>query len=160
MIHCKAILVVCTGNVCRSPMAAGLLRHRLSTVGLADDYEVRSVGTWAVAGSMATAHACQAMAERGIDITPHRARDITARDVAEADLILVMTTAHREAIVAEFQDAHSKTYLLSEMIDKSYEIADPYGSSLAHYEYCAQDLSTIIEAGFERILSLANGNAG
>lgn len=141
-------------------MAAGLLRHKLSSAGLADDYGVRSVGTWAVVGSTATAHACQAMATRGIDITPHRARDITARDVAEADLILAMTTAQREAIVAEFQEAHSKTYLLSEMIGKSYDIADPYGASPAHYEYCAEDLSTIIEAGFERILSLADEYSG
>jgi len=159
MVNRKTILIVCTGNVCRSPMAAGLLQRRLASAGLEDDYEVRSAGTWAATGVPAAAYARQAMAKRGIDITQHRARDISARDVAEADLILVMTEGHREAILAEFQDARSKTYLLSEMIGKSYDIADPYGSSLAYYEYCAEDLSSIIEAGFERILRLADENA-
>ena len=158
MANRKTILIVCTGNVCRSPMAAGLLQHRLSVAGLADEYQVRSAGTWASTGARAAVQACQVMTKRGIDITNHRARDISSVDVTEAALILVMTRTHREAIVAEFPDVRTKTYLMSEMIGKSYDIADPYGSSLAHYAYCAEDLSIIIEAGFERILSLANEN--
>lgn len=151
----KTVLFVCTGNLCRSPMAAGLLRHRLAEDDLDDVYQVRSAGTWAVTGRPAAAYARRVMSERGIDIADHLARDVTAEVVADADLILVMTEAHREALVAEFPEAQPKIYLFSEMIDKSYDIADPYGSSLAHYEYCAGDLETIIEAGYERILSLA-----
>lgn len=158
MTEPKIILVVCTGNICRSPMAAGLLRDRLESAALAGDYKVRSAGTWAAAGSPPTEYACQVMARRGIDITHHRSRDIGPRDIAEADLILVMTAAHREAILAEFPDARSKTYLLSQMIGKSFDIADPVGSSLAHYEYCAEDLSAIIDAGFEQIVRLAQEN--
>ncbi|MFQ5341112.1 MAG: low molecular weight protein arginine phosphatase, partial [Anaerolineae bacterium] len=121
MTNRKTILIVCTGNVCRSPMAAGLLQHRLSAAGLSDEYEVRSAGTWAVTGARAAVHACLVMAERGIDITDHRAQDISAGAVADAALTLVMTNAHREAIVAEFPDVCTKTYLLSEMIGKSYD---------------------------------------
>lgn len=140
-------------------MAAGLLRRRLAVAGLSDEYEVRSAGTWAATGAPAAPYARQVMAERGIDITHHRAREISPADIASADLILVMTEAHREALVAEFPDARARTYLLSEMIGKRYDIADPYGHSLAHYAYCAEDLATVIEAGFERILSLADANA-
>lgn len=156
MADSKIILFVCTGNLCRSPMAAGLLRHQLEVEGVDESYEMRSAGTWAVMGRPAATYARQAMAERGIDITEHRTRNVGAGAIAEADLILVMTKAHREALLAEFPDARSKTYLMSEMIERSYDIADPYGSSLAHYEYCAEDLASIIEAGYERILSLAD----
>lgn len=140
-------------------MAAGLLRHRLVAAGLDEVYQVRSAGTWAATGSPAATYARQVMSERGIDITRHRARDINAEDVAAADLILVMTEAHREAMLAEFPDARSKTYLMSEMIGKRYDIADPYGSRLAHYEYCAEDLASLIETGYQRILSLADQNS-
>lgn len=149
------ILVVCTGNLCRSPMAEGLLRQRLAAEGLGDAYDVRSAGTWAVSGRSASRYAEQVMADRGIDISTHVARDITADLVADADLILVMTDAHREAILAEFPNAQPKTYLISQMIDKHYDIADPYGSSRSHYAYCAEDLDSIIGAGFDRIIALA-----
>lgn len=159
MAEPRVILIVCTGNVCRSPMAAGLLQHRLASAGLESRYEVRSAGTWATTGSPAAAYARQVMAERGIDISEHRSRDISAEDVAGVDLILVMTEAQREALLAEFPGARSKTYLLSEMIGKRYDIADPYGSGRAYYEYCAEDLSSIIEVGFGRILRLADEDA-
>ena len=156
----RMILVVCTGNICRSPMAAGLLQQRLAAEGLAGQYQVQSAGTWAVVGRPAAAYAQQVMAGRGIDISAHRARDIDAAMVAEADLILVMTEAHREALLAEFPEARTKTFLLSEMVDQRYDIADPYGSSMMHFEYCAEDLAAIIEAGFPKILALANQAGG
>lgn len=140
-------------------MAAGLLRHRLASVGLTEEFEVRSAGTWAVTGSPPASYASYVMAKWGIDISDHRSKDISATDVAGAELILVMTQAQREAILAEFQEAGPKTYLLSEMIGKNYDIADPYGSSLAHYEYCAEDLAYIIKAGFEQILRLGGGDS-
>lgn len=140
-------------------MAAGLMQHRLETDGLDGKYEVRSVGTWAMEGVPAAPGARYVMAERGIDLTQHRARSIDREAVSAADLILVMTEVHREALVAEFVDARSKVYLLSEMIGKRYDIADPYGASLAHYEYCAEDLASIIEAGYQRILSLTAGTS-
>ncbi len=136
-------------------MAAGLLKHRLADSELDEEYAVRSAGTWAVTGQPAAAYARKTMADRGIDIAEHRARDVDAEIVAEANLVLVMTEAHREALLAEFPEARGKTYLMSEMIGKTYDIADPYGSSPAHYAYCAEDLATIIEGGFERILDLA-----
>jgi len=88
MSHPKTILFVCTGNLCRSPMAAALLRRRLAEDGRADAFRVRSAGTWALDGSPAAPYARQVMAERGLDISDHRAHELTAQDVAEADLIL------------------------------------------------------------------------
>lgn len=151
----KAILFVCTGNLCRSPMAAGLLRARLQADGQGDEYQVLSAGTWTVDGKLASHYARLVMADRGIDISDHRTREISADLVDAADLILVMTRAHRESLVAEFPEAASRIYLLSEMIGKTYDIADPYASSLACYAYCADELETVIDRGYERILELA-----
>ena len=94
----SAILFVCTGNLCRSPMATGLLRKRLAEDGVDARHRVLSVGVWAVDGHPATENAIAAIAERGIDITDHIARTITADDVAEADLILTMSREHERMI--------------------------------------------------------------
>jgi len=151
----KTILFVCTGNVCRSPMAAGFLREHLRREGRQDDLRVRSAGTWTVEGRPASAYALQVMVERGLDISDHRSRILTARDVEEADLILVMAQSHREAIEVEFPQARGKTYLLSEMAGRSYDISDPGGAPLAVYRRCADELENLIEKGYERIVELA-----
>jgi protein-tyrosine-phosphatase len=95
------------------------------------------------------------MAERGLDISDHRAHELTAEDVTEADLILVMTRYHKEAILAEFPEARDKTFLLSEMAGKGFDIADPYGQALMNYHYCATELEDLIEEGYQEILKRA-----
>jgi protein-tyrosine-phosphatase len=149
------ILLVCTGNLCRSPMAAGLLRDRLAEAGLDGEFEVRSAGTWALDGSPAASYARQVMAERGIAISDHRAHMVTQRDVATAGLILVMEEGHREALLAEFPTGRSKVYLLTEIIGKRYDIADPFGSDIDDYARCATHLANIIDSGFDQVVALA-----
>ena len=92
------IMFVCTGNLCRSPMAMGLLRQRLAEEGLGLRYQVTSTGVWAVDGRPASENGVKVMAERDIDISDHVARTITAGDVAEAELILVMSKEHKRMI--------------------------------------------------------------
>ena len=149
------ILFVCTGNLCRSPMAAGLLRQRLAQEGLADRYRVDSAGVWAVAGRPASENAVIVMAERGIDISDHRSRPITAYDVHEADLILVMGREHKQALEQTWPQYEWKIYRLSEMVHKKKDIRDPYGGSLDEYCRCADILEDYIQRGFRRILDLA-----
>ncbi len=149
------ILFVCTGNLCRSPMAAGLLRRRLAEEGLADRYQVDSAGVWAVEGRPASENAVAVMAERGIDIRDHIARTITAYDVHEADLILVMSREHKRAILQAWPQYEWKVYLLSEMVGKQKDVRDPYGGPLEEYRRCADTLEDYIEGGFRRILELA-----
>jgi protein-tyrosine-phosphatase len=100
------------------------------------------------------------MAEREIDLSCHQARPVTRELVVEADLVLVMTQNHAEAIRTAFPDQAHKIYLLSEMIGREYDIYDPYGSSRMEYAYTAKELKGLIENGYERIVALVEGATG
>lgn len=154
------ILVVCTGNLCRSPMAAALLRARLSRDEARRDWQVESVGTWATEGRPASACAIEEMARRGLDLSGHQARAVTHEAVSTADLVLVMERTHAEALKAAFPDHAHKVYLLSEMIGRRYDIGDPYGGTPAEYAVVARELEGLIETGYTRIVGLVEEIAG
>ncbi len=151
----SAVLIVCTGNLCRSPMAAGLLRKQLCDAGLLASHRVWSAGTWAVEGHPASEHANTVMAERGIDISDHIAHTITAAEMAEADLVLVMSQEHARIIRGAWPQYDWKVHLLSEMSGKRKDVRDPYGGPIEEYRECADTLDGYIERGLPRILELA-----
>lgn len=151
----STILCVCTGNLCRSPMAMGLLRQQMAEEGLGARYQVHSAGVWAVDDHPASENAVAVMAERGVDITGHIAHTINSDDVAEADLILVMSSEHERMIRNTWPQYEWKVYRLSEMAGKRKDIRDPYGGPIEEYRECADLISDYIEKGFERILQLA-----
>jgi len=155
-----AVLFVCTGNLCRSPMAGALLRARLARDEARHDWQVGSAGVWAAEGRPASAYAIEEMARRGIDLRAHRSRSVTREMMAEADLVLAMTRHHTEALGAAFPEHARKVYLLSEMVGQTYDVYDPYGSTQMEYRYTAQELEQLIEAGYERIVALAEGVPG
>ena len=148
------ILFVCTANICRSPVATGVLRDRLQRKGM-ESWTVVSAGTWALHARPAASNSVLVLADQGIDISQHQARMVGKKLLAEADLVLCMEIGHVEALRAEFPQAAGKIYLLSEMVGKHYSIADPYGGSLAQYRHMADEITTIIDEGFERIVELA-----
>ena len=150
----SVILLVCTGNLCRSPMAAGLLRQRLAEEGLDTRHQVISAGVWAVDGHPASENAVAVMAERGIDISDHIAHTITAGDVAEADLILAMSREHAQMICHTWPQYAWKVYRLSEMAGKRKDIQDPYGGPIEAYRRAVAIISDYIDKGFQRILEL------
>jgi len=121
----KTILLVCTGNSCRSAMAAGLLKKLLKGKG---DYQVATAGTAAIKGMPATPEAIQVMSEEDIDISEHRSSPLSDEMIAGADLILVMERRHQEHILARKPSAGNKVHLLSES-----DIIDPIGRSLDFY---------------------------
>jgi glycine hydroxymethyltransferase len=137
----KTVLFVCTGNVCRSPMAEGLFKQAVRGRGA---YRVISAGVGAVDGQRASDHAVTALRALGLDISNHRSRHLTAEVVAQADYIFGMTHSHVDAIMLLYPQAAEKTFLLREFDETldAYEndISDPIGGSYEVYCNCRDQI--------------------
>ena len=130
------VLIVCSGNTCRSPLAAAALSAALGPE-LAR-VEVSSAGIAAAEGLPASVQSMAVAARSGIDLSAHRSRLATSERVHAADLILAMETHHLEAVDALGAD-FGKSHLLStwpEPGEPGLEIADPFGGSIEAYEEC------------------------
>ena len=145
----KTILFVCTGNVCRSPMAEALFRRATNERG---EFRVLSAGLGAMNDQPPTSHSVAAMRELGMDISAQRSRPLTAELVQQADYIFGMTHSHVDTIVLLYPQAADKTFLLREFDEtiESFEkdISDPIGGSYEVYENCRHQ----IEQGIASLL--------
>ncbi|AMP06368.1 low molecular weight phosphotyrosine protein phosphatase [Collimonas pratensis] len=119
------LLVICIGNICRSPMAQGLLHKAFP------DKTIRSAGIDALVGYPADPHSIQIMQEQGIDISGHRAQRLTDRMVREADLILTMDTEQKRYIEKNYPAAKGKVLRSGEFGD--FDIPDPYQQDMSSF---------------------------
>ena len=131
------ILVVCTGNICRSPMAEGLLKHALAGQdGPLQSLKVVSAGVAARSGDPVSENAVITLKKAGIDISSHRSRPITQEMIDKATVVFGMTESHRSIIQLKAAPVPKHLYLFREFLpEKSdVEICDPYGGPLKAYE--------------------------
>jgi len=142
----RHILVVCVGNICRSPMAEALLKRELRGQ---DGFTVESAGLGALVGHPASEFSLELMAERGLDISEHRARQIHPDMVRDADLVLVMEAGHRRAIDDADPTARGKVYRIGEWQD--IDVADPYRRPREAYENALADIENGVASWIERI---------
>jgi len=145
----KTVLFVCTGNVCRSPMAEGLFRQAVRGRG---EYRVLSAGLGALEGQPPSPYAVQAVKELDIDISGQRSRMLTPDLVHQADYIFGMTHSHIDTVMMLYPFAAEKTFLLrdfDETLDQfEKDISDPIGGSYEIYLTCRDQ----IEQGIPSLL--------
>ncbi|CAE6735245.1 low molecular weight protein-tyrosine-phosphatase [Paraburkholderia domus] len=144
----KEILVVCEGNLCRSPMAAAFLAsvHREATV--------ISAGLNALVGRPSPDFARDVMRERGLPIDEHRAQQITAALCKQAELILVMDNLQRRELEQRYPFAKGKVYRVGE--HSQFDVDDPYRQAITVFEHCAQTIETGINEWATRLSLMAD----
>lgn len=124
----RVLLTICTGNICRSPMAECLIRAQLEKLNI----KVQSAGIRALQGSPVDPLAATLIQERGLDISDHRARQLKPALLANAEIILVMEKWQQQALQNNFPWCRGKVYTLGYW--EEFEIPDPYRSSRKVFE--------------------------
>jgi len=153
----KNVLFICTGNVCRSPMAEELLRSQLNGD---RNIEVSSAGIGAVNGQPPSSYAIEVMKEKGLDISRLRSQPIHQELVRKADCIFVMTYGHLDSLLLLYPSAAEKTFMLREfqpgLAPDEREVDDPIGQSRETYRACRDQ----IEQSIPSLLEVVRNGAG
>lgn len=148
------ILFVCTGNICRSPLAEGLFRRMVKG---RNDFVVASAGVSAAAGYPASSNSITALGQIGIDLTRFRSQPLTEVLVEKATYIFAMTRGHLDVILTFFPEAAEKTFLLTEFLsgpEKGSDIPDPIGQGLDVYIKCRERIKSALPS----VLNFINQN--
>ena len=149
----NSVLFICSANICRSPMAMGLLRSMVEDS--SDQWKIESAGVWDMGGQQVAANTQLILKERGIDLNDHTSRTVSGTMLSEFNLVLVMEDIHKEVLKLAFPEYTDRIYMLSEMVGEFYDIVDPIGGSLADFEETALEMERILTEGFEKISILA-----
>jgi protein-tyrosine phosphatase len=142
----ERILVVCVGNICRSPTVEYLLRHRLGDRAI----EVSSAGLGALVGHPIDPIAGALLAEHGIDASAHRARQLEDQHLIDADLILVMQRAHLSTLARRSPHAVGRTFLLGKWQDER-EVPDPYRQQRPAFEHAYRLIDEGVDSWLRRL---------
>jgi len=149
-----SVLFICAANICRSPMAQGLLIAKTREID--ETWSVDSAGVYARPGVAPAPYTLEILRAQEVDLSAHRSQPVNAELVAQFDLILTMERGQKEALRAAFPQHKHKIFLLSEMVGLNQEIVDPIGQPFIDYQKTAEEIDGIIRSGFDRIRSLAS----
>lgn len=153
------VLFVCTANICRTPIAEYYLNHLVKKEGLEELIMVESAGTWAIEGMPAAEFSRQVCAGEGLDLSNHRSQPIDLYLMKQADLVLCMSSEHKNDLSQIFPHLKDKIFTLKEYNSKntrhSISIPDPYGMPLEQY----QETYKLITGEIDRIFASIKQNA-
>lgn len=135
------ILIVCVGNICRSPAAEALLLHRLQGKGLT----ISSAGIGALVGNPMDKTAHEVLTEHGLEHRAHRARQVDSEMLHRADLILTMEQSHIQHLRQMAPEVHGKTFLIGKWLD-DIQIPDPFRQSKPAFEHVHSLLTQSVES--------------
>ena len=145
------IMFICTGNICRSAMAHGLLEKMKED----KDINVYSCGIYAEEGDEPTYNAIEAMKEYEVDLKSHKATNIRHSNIKEMDLILCMTKSHKMSVIQMYPELKDKVYTLKEYTEykteEGIEIKDPWGYDIEVYRFCAAEIYECIKILLKKI---------
>ena len=153
----QRVVFICSGNLCRSPMAAGLAERMLAEAGI--PAMVVSAGTLNIQGNPAAPHAITAMRELGLSIEHHRSQGASLLLLRAADHIVVMSPHHEQDILARDPKLAPKIRRLWEYCQppgRLDEIADPVGMELAAFHACRDDIKSCLASWIDRMKRIAS----
>lgn len=133
------IIVVCTGNTCRSPMAEALMKKKFP------NEDIISRGLFVALASGPAQNAFKIIQEMGMDISEHISCQLDKNEVLEADKLFTMTGVQRDEILSIVPEAEGKVYTLSEFVGLEGDILDPFGGDIEIYRECAKAINKCIE---------------
>lgn len=148
------IMFICTGNICRSAMAEGMMKKLAKDNNL--DLEICSCGIYAEDGDYATYNAIEASKYYDVDIKNHRATNIRNSKIKEMDIILCATESHKQSVLYMYPELKGKVFTMKEYakLDKNgqdMDIKDPWGYDINVYQNCAKKIEECLTKIIEKI---------
>lgn len=148
------IMFICTGNICRSAMAEGMMRKLVQEQN--KEAEVYSCGIYAETGDYATYNAVEAASKYDADISNHRATNIRDSKIEEMDVILCATISHKQSVLYLYPELEGKVFTIKEYakLDKNgqyMDIKDPWGYDMDVYENCAKEIKECLDIIINKI---------
>lgn len=142
------LLFICTGNTCRSPLAAALFNAAAAKAELPFKVTASSAGLFALPGEKVSGPVQQLLGLEGIDINSHRSAIVDPDNTEDADLILVMTAEHRRQLLLRYPHLSNKTFLLKEYTDElsdNVDIEDPVGCGIEKYKVVLEEIRQAVK---------------
>ena len=154
-----SVLFVCTGNLCRSPLAEYLFRQQLHLQGLVDGWQVGSAGTWTRDGMSIQPFIQELLLPFNAELDEHRTRTVTKELIVGYDVIVVMEKGQKEALVHEFPSSEKRVHMLTALASLfPYDIKDPVMQDAETANEILTDMQECLRLAFETIVRTAREN--